>query len=424
MTGGAGDPQTGAPPAYAFDDGQPAARDCEVLYALSLSTIRGQLGLLNGDDMAEPRVFNANAPWLLQQIAEFFEGVHATHETALAVHHAYRTEGAQYAVYLRNYVLGGLRTYFSTDDGWEGQDYFQSADWAYRKMVHEALDGRLDSLSFMNPHSPDVRIGQGPPVAIPSLRVLSHNWKGVVEEVVKGATLVVFVLDQASKGIEFELDLLRRHNMTERTILVVRHPDLARYADFEHVIESWDRDDPAVPALVRELAEDSFRQIRAVADLSAVPCHVVDRDLDLAAGQLAPEVLEQAAYEDLVPSSLASNWRVLAAEFPRTIEGWRAVEEQYWSGSPPPIDQVANVMYHALWTFIAAVTLERYYEMAVTIATVGIAHKTITGEWGLMIQCYEHGALFAQWSRDPAYGDYLRHAARDMREKYGGPPPS
>ncbi|MGZ7077717.1 MAG: hypothetical protein ACXVJL_17095, partial [Candidatus Angelobacter sp.] len=61
-----------------------------------------------------------------------------------------------------------------------------------------------------------------------SFRVLSHNWKEVVREVVRGAKFIVFNVEGATGGVKYELELIRECGMAGRTIVIGRSGDRKR----------------------------------------------------------------------------------------------------------------------------------------------------------------------------------------------------
>jgi len=72
---------------------------------------------------------------------------------------------------------------------------------------------------------------------------------------------------------------------------------------------------------------------------------------------------------------------------------------------------LGQVMYNALAVFYVAVTLERYYEMAMALSTMGMAHRALTGNKHVMLDCYRHAAGCPAWSDDVALAEFLGDAS-------------
>jgi hypothetical protein len=97
------------------------------------------------------------------------------------------------------------------------------------------------------------------------------------------------------------------------------------------------------------------------------------------------------------------------------VDRWHATEKQFAIAKSPGVDELATTMYFALYTFIAAATLELYHKMAVCIATVGAAHRAITRDRQFIADCYEQAASYAGWSEEPESAEYYRNAATKFR---------
>jgi hypothetical protein len=169
---------------------------------------------------------------------------------------------------------------------------------------------------------------------------------------------------------------------------------------------------PDFRAAIASLAGDEFTQKNAVDDLSAMPCFVIDREIEPA---LADGVsLSEVDYQDLIPSSLLSNWEILSQEFPAVVNTWGEIEAGFAADQHAPGEQIANTMLRALRTFCVATTLERYHELAVSLATMGFAHRIITRTTGVMAHCYRHAASYAEWSGDSSSAEFYANAAREI----------
>ena len=146
-------------------------------------------------------------------------------------------------------------------------------------------------------------------------------------------------------------------------------------------------------------------------------CWVVDRQIDAAAKCFDPETLSRVAYDHHIPSSLASNWTLLTERFPKLLDEWRAIESKAERGDTPGTEELTNALYSALGVFYIAVTLERYYEMAISLSTIGMAHRAITSDKGIMTACYRHAARCAEWGRDSALAAFLTNALMSLERE-------
>jgi hypothetical protein len=398
---------------HPFDDGSPRAPDGAIYYPIELSLIREHFHALLHPAMQRPAVFNTEAPFLLRHISEFFSCIHDSHESAIGAHNAYRDTGTQYGVYLRSYNLGGTRLWSNDGNIWNGQDVFLTEDVNLRHTIADASPRAGPMIGFMNPHSPDVKFDGSDRPSISTLRVLNHNWQETVEQVVRGANWVVMGLDDESAGTTFELNLLRELNLNERTLVIANGGTDQDVSDFHRVLDSARLEE--LPDLMTALTHDVFLQTRDVADLSDFPCYIIDRHLDQGVGQFEHGSLIGARYEHFLPSSLSTNWNVLAEHFPRMFERWRQAEAMFAAGSSPGTAELASIMYQAVTSFVASTTIERYREISISIAIIGAAHRAITREGGFMADCYAQAAQYAGWSEEPESADYYRETAAKIR---------
>jgi hypothetical protein len=383
--------------------------------------------------MGQPAYFNSNIQFFLDQIIRYFEGIHDTHDAAKTAYEQYRTEGRQYCLYLRNFVLSGL----SLNINIERNSHLyglSSTDRGFRQIVKKGIEDHINSLSFVNIRDLYPTEAEGVSdqytrdFTIPSFRVLNHNWRGVVTEAIKGAKLIVLNLEIETEGIQFEVDTVRECGMAHRTVCVVRGKrgkQPSPLGDFYDVIEvpspgPVPKETPEVQRLkdaIKHLANDDFTQTTRVRDLSDFKCHVIEKNIDMAAAQFSPELLAGVAYEDYVPTSLANNWELLSQHYPKMVEHWGAIDEMMRLGRGPSVEQLTNIMYEALGTFYLAVTLERYEEMAYSVGTVGFAHRVITGREDIMVDCYGHGAKCAAWAGDTSLAKFYGDVRNELLKK-------
>jgi hypothetical protein len=411
-----------------YDDGFPATGAGAVVYPPSLQPVTPFLAELNGEAILAPREFNANIQLYLDLILGRFASFHDTHAAAKRIYGQYRAEGRQYCVYLRSFVWAGVVLRTDLEQGRIFQQVgFSGQDRAFRSFLKRTLPRGVASLSFINTfdlypsgnedgHRARRDMAR---VTIPSFRVLSHNWKEVVRHVVRGARLIVMNAWGESEGVEHEMELIRECGMAERTIVTGRALSRSAMASTEGFYAIVDLGDPAVltggqaralAQTVRSLAADSAPQTNGVADLSELRCWVVDRGIDRAAELFDPQTVARTPYDYFVPSSMLSNWQIMTERFPQMVAGWRSIEAQMEKGGTLSVERLANVLYLALSVFYVATTLERYYEMAMSLSTMGMAHRAITGEVQIMATCYRHAARCAKWLGDDALTRFLSQA--------------
>ena len=158
------------------------------------------------------------------------------------------------------------------------------------------------------------------------------------------------------------------------------------------------------------LSNDEFKQTNEVSDLSDLRCWVVDRQIDAATRSFDAETLANVPYDLYIPSSLASNWALLTELFPKMIDQWRAIEAKMTSNEVVTTDELVHALYSALRVFYVGITLERYYEIAFALSTLGMAHRAITRNIKIMAACYRHAAQCAEWLGDSAVTDFFADA--------------
>jgi len=397
-----------------FRDGIGSFPPGYVFYPESLKLIIPILRELNNPEMQQPKYFNANLMWLLDLIVTFLALIHDTHNAAKIVYEQYRAGGLQYCLSLRSFMLSGMTINIDLERnrhlfGWAGGD----RDFA--AFVRENTDGRINSLSFVNTH--DVRSADdAKQPKIPSFRVVSHNWRDIVREVVRGAKFIILNLEDETEGVREELELIRECGMSRRTICVTpyepKHDYSKAFSDVYDVIKvpagPFSHENAEVERLKRrieDLTNDDFVQTNQVRDLTDLRCYVVDRHIDLAASQFSPEQLSGVAYEDFVPSSLLSNWNVFATEYRAAFERWEKLVNLMRAREFPKGDDLAFAMYKALTAFYLSVTLERNEEAAKSLGLVGLTHELLTNQSEIKNDCYKHAAKFATWSEDPALAE-------------------
>jgi tetratricopeptide (TPR) repeat protein len=445
-------PDRGDEKAFVYEDGVGPVPAGHVFYPESLRPISPFLRELNEESMRDLETYSANVMMELDYVIGYFRSLHDTHRAALAVYGLYRTEGRQYCLYLRSFSWAGMLA--------GDMAYRFALDGNFRALVKAALPPEVGSLSFINTLDQYPGLARGPGAdhlaqgTIPSLRVLSHNWKEVVREVIRGARLVVLNAEGGSEGIAYEAELLSECGMAYRTIVTgerLRDKGLPSIRGFASVIDlgegglhgeqldpdhlrrlghlapMWNRlSRPALEGVgaerlagaIRALSTDDFRQTNQVRDLSELPCWVVDRNIAAAYRQFGADELAGVPYDHFIPGSLRSNWTILTEIYPQMVSQWQAIEATAGGGKLSG-GQLPRVLDIAVKVFYVAVTLERYFEMAMSLSTIGMAHRMISGNLEFMTACYAHAARCAQWSGDSELAAFLTDAHSKLKREAG-----
>jgi hypothetical protein len=170
---------------------------------------------------------------------------------------------------------------------------------------------------------------------------------------------------------------------------------------------------------IRSLSTDGFRQTNQVCDLSGLPCWVVDRNITAAAGQFSADELAGIPYDCYIPSSLVNNWVIFTETYRQMVSQWEEIEAAIRSGGKPKREELGRALDLAVHVFCIAVTVERYYEIAIALSTIGMAHQGIgiTGKLDVIVTCYGHAAQCAQWSGGFALRTFLADAYSKLKEE-------
>jgi hypothetical protein len=386
-----------------YADGRPVPPLGSIYYPEPLRLIAPALAELNSETAGEPAEFAANVELCVDMVMGFLRGVHDAHAAGLAVHDRYRRRGDQYALYLRSFALAG-RVLSRTP--WREQLGISTGDHASRLQFAAALPPSVAPLSFVNtldryPDADDV----------PAIRVLSHNWRAAVREGVRGANLVVMHVDGPSDGVAYELQLLRECGMADRTLVLTADVD-ASVAGFPHVLE-LPHGRAGLAAAIGALAGSGFRQTTAAGDLSTLPCRIIDRHVEMARRQWSDEQLAGVPYDHFVPSSLRSNTALLLRHYPAMENGWRRIEADA-ERSAPSRERLVSALGAATGTFCLAVVTESYVEMAMALATMGVAYRALTADHEVLTTLYGYAAECARWSVDAELAEFLTRTHRDL----------
>jgi hypothetical protein len=76
---------------------------------------------------------------------------------------------------------------------------------------------------------------------------------------------------------------------------------------------------------------------------------------------------------------------------------------------------LAQALYPALHVFYVATPLKRYYEMAIPLATMGMAHGAITSDTETVLACYRHTAQCADRHCEPELASFPARAHAQLQ---------
>lgn len=398
----------------------------QIFYPESLRLISPALAELNKESMHDMESYSANVGMELSFIVGFFRSIHETHQAALRVYERYRMEGRQYCLYLRSFDWSGNFT--------DNNISLAPLDKKFRKFLKESLPPDIAIISFVNMRDlhPGGESTQSADymaqTTIPSLRVLSHNWREVVREVIRGARLVILnTWGERAEGLTYEANLISECQMESRTILTgsgISNSGILSTGRFASVIDRGKTWFPLIGAEASRLAEairalsvDSFMQTNQVRDLSELPCWALDRNIAMAENLFSADELTGVPYDYYIPSSLMNNWTTLTDISPRMIDNWKLIEARLENEGQVEKEQIFHSLDAAAHVFWVAATLERYYEMAISLSVMGMAHKLITGKFDMMVDCYAHAAKCAQWSGDSTLSAFLTNAHSKLKQE-------
>ena len=425
--------------AVTYDDGIPTTAEGNIFYPDGLRLVAPALAELRNERMADPQYMTGALELVLDMVLERIHSFHDTHREAQKVHTAYRAGQSQYCLYLRSFALAGTVISTSLEGSKPGQTLgYAATDRYFREIVKDALPVDLESVSFINTLDlyPSDFGDEGSAehmrrVTIPSFRLLSHNWRHVVREVIRGADFVVLNAGYATAGVSYELELLTECGMAARTIVITssenREIEPAAAGAFVDVVDFGmlggglaEEPSSRLAAGIRALASDDHRQVNEVEDLSKLECWVVDRQIHLAEREFGAEFLRGIPYENYVPASLAPAWSLLTEAFPAMVDEWQYAEAVAAGDEQPTGSAVALVLRRAVVVFYVATMLERYYEMAMALSTIGMAHRHLTAETAVMLACYRHAVRCAAWCGDPELAEFLSDAYGRLQAEVGG----
>jgi hypothetical protein len=411
---------------YPDEEGTPP--DGKIFYPASLRTITPALTELNAEPINDIDVYSDNVGLEIDAILRFFIGVHGAHEAALQILKSYRNEGRQYCLYLRNFNWSGEYS--------SGELRLTAGDRTLKKFVAESLPRDVAFISFVNTFDGyiDNENNYGHDNAdrglIPSVRILTHNWQEIVREVILGARMVILNTRTATEGIALEANLLAECGMTGRTIIIgpgVASSGLFSANKFADIIDEGKyflsseplADDVAtrLTEAIHALSTDSLVQTKQVDDLSKLPCWVIDRNIADARKQFSAEKLAGVPYENYLPESLLNNWTAFMEQSPKMIAEWELLEKKFADASHVSESEILEALYQAVHVFHIATTVERYYEMAMALSIIGMAFKSVTGKFDMIMKCYAHAVKCAQWAGDSELSAFLVGALAHLRQE-------
>jgi hypothetical protein len=205
----------------------------------------------------------------LDLLHKFFEA--RGHERALGIiRHAWeRREGI--ALYLRNFDLGGRLMDAAEDGVWgvlgRAADPIHTSfvgsiasteDWRFQRALAEHIAPHTPVIGIENPV-----MDSASALDLPKLSFADDSWKDIVSQLIGAAKVIFLFYAGSARGIDFELELVRRAGRQSATVLalavrsddpfvpahVVLKPDAAKVEDFPHLLR-WDASAEAVASLV------------------------------------------------------------------------------------------------------------------------------------------------------------------------------
>jgi hypothetical protein len=395
-----------APPGIRPESAE-TAEGAVIRYPETFGALAAHLSFLIGDEVRNPRAFNAMVPTVLRQLIDFFEIVHRMHDRAAAI----LAEQRPYCLYLRRFTAGGQQ--LGTASPFSRQLGLVPTDQHMQGYLRAHLDDLIPVVGCFNTFDLFGVATAGREKDLPAaLRLLSHNWQRTVQVLIDGAHCVVLFLTPTlqghqTEGVQFELGSIRQFEQHRRCIFVLdTSRDDVRTGGFDvHAAfgwpagaQDWDsfRDARDFVACLRALASDGHRRTRRHPAEPAPPCYVVDKDLTGA--QVLDGLRQQFDYPYIVPDTLQGNLDAVRHLYPRAIAHWQQIETQRAERQRLRTEDLAEVMYEALGSFVAATTLEHYEPMARSLALVGLAHRMITRETDVEQVCLEGAVAFARYA--------------------------
>lgn len=345
----------------------------------SLNLVKNELtSAVVSDWTDETALYNAILP-SVSEVVSFWERIHRRHETARTVF--LDAECTPYCLYLRSFSL--------VSKHWEND--------AGRLTVYRndaSLDANfasaiLSQAGWLNPicclHTDDLALLTGDE-HLPAFRVQTKDWKVVLREAIARSGMIIFYIDEASRGIEFEMECIAESGLNGSTVAVLKHPKLrtpeinlafaAVFTLTEFLEGDLTRIGPGTlrPEAIRRLKAIRFRPVTATADslLATLQCCIVDPTKDLPDDRTAPT----DAY--FVTSINRDAFALYLDQFPAALSSWTEMMRSIRiSGNFPSIEEFQVVFGSIKSAFLSAASLGLTSSMAITLALITRASSLV-----------------------------------------------
>lgn len=218
-------------------------------------------------------------------VREEAELASARHAEALKIFTAYRENLEPYALFLRNFEIEAHQAVGMGPEGPQRVISTKGTEQGIEVRLAAALRERLPLLGIENPLSMHSFFQQH---AIPKLELRNETWRAAVQELVAGASLIVFNLTDLSPGVALELQTIFSHEKQSSTVVILSIDEGEPDGSVEGVRQYLN-----IPSPPRQ----SLEQIRS--QLSGFPRVVLERDInfdDLDASPAFADLLKQANF--------------------------------------------------------------------------------------------------------------------------------
>jgi hypothetical protein len=366
-----------------FDDGSGFyPQPDELVVPPGLPTLELFVRELLQHENEQPRIFNSTVPNAIELLLKFLEQIHASHERARQLLSVPANDREPFVLYLRSFASAGM---------WAGRMHgYTRTDQLMQEHMADSLGGALPVVSALNMINLWPALSAVDQPAPPIVRLLNHNWRDVVGDLIKAAhVIVMFISGAVSEGAREEQRLINDLGQFERALFVWDAPpseedrdDPFRDHGFHWTTagREW-RDDPEAVRFagrLRELAASPRMHLPPSPLRDVGPCHIVDRNIGAVIERLVERGAEDIDYHYLIPHWLAGNLSRFQVEYPAVLAEFDKVLDRARAGSGPGTYELANLMYRALHCFVLALTLELYEAMAHTLGVVAALHAAIT----------------------------------------------
>lgn len=199
-----------------IDDGGAATRPPPLTMAEVLEFLRGPRYEALPEADADARDWLAKRELIRSQLERDLAG----HLRCADILHAHLTRRDPFALFLRNFDIEGYLA--------RGHDGPRVVRLSLQFTAEGLLESRL--ASAVGALVPFVGVGNNAPVRpdfeqkIPRMMLANALWQGVVEELVRAASLIVMDVVRLTPGVIWELDTVRRLGAQDRTVVVLSEP--------------------------------------------------------------------------------------------------------------------------------------------------------------------------------------------------------